>query len=96
MVFLVLFRDWYRKYESRERCIKELLFLTAFIMLLTGIKGPIAMVLILSVWGTFVIGLILRKVSFRTMLPVLILSVAFLFVYVMVMGGKGTSNGSGE
>ncbi len=96
MLFLVLFKDWYKKYESNEGHIKELLFLTAFTMLLTGIKGPIAMVLVLSLWGTFIIGFILRKVSFRTALPLLLLSIAFLVVYVLVMGGKGTSNGSGD
>ena len=96
MLFLVLFRDWYKKYDSNAKSIKELLLLTAFVMLLTGIKGPIAMVLILSVWGTFVIGFIMRKIRFRTVLPLLILSAAFLVVYVLIMGGKGTSNGSGE
>ena len=34
MMFLVLFRDWYRKYESDAKSIKELLFLIAFVMLL--------------------------------------------------------------
>ncbi len=96
MVFAVLLRNWYRRFESGEKHLRELLVLTLFIMLLTGIKGPIAIVLVGALWGTYVIGLILRAVPFKTVLPLLLISVAFLIVYMTVMGGKGTSNGSGE
>lgn len=96
MIFVVLLRNWYVKFEAGEKQLPELLALTVFVMLLTGIKGPIAIVLIGALWGTYVIGLILRQVPFKTVLPLLLISIAFLIVYMTVMGGKGTSNGSGE
>lgn len=97
MVFVVLFRYWYKKYTTNNRiCLKELLMLTVMIMLLTGIKGPLSLVLVGAIWGTYVAGLILRKVPLKTILPILVITLGFLFVYFTILSGKGTSNGSGN
>ncbi len=97
MLMVVLFRNWHIRYSKEGRiCRKELLLLTAIVMLLTGIKGPIALVLVCAVWGTFVIGLILRRVPAKTILPILIITAGFLLVYITVLSGKGMSNAGGD
>lgn len=75
---------------------KLLILLTAFVMLVTGIKGPIGIVLVGGMWGTLILGLILRKLKLKSVLPVLIVSAAFLLIYIIILGMKGQSNGSGS
>lgn len=96
MMVIVMLKCWYTKYSNGESCIREFIILTAFIMLLTGIKGPMALVIIGALWGTFLLGLILRKLSFKTILPLIILTVGFLIIYVVVLGSKGQTNGGGN
>ncbi|MGI6766055.1 MAG: hypothetical protein ACOX4R_02425 [Lentihominibacter sp.] len=97
MLMVVLFRNWHIRYSKGSRiCWKELLLLTALVMMLTGIKGPIALVLVGAVWGTFVIGLILRKLPAKTILPILIITAGFLLTYITILSGKGMSNASGD
>lgn len=60
----------------------------------TGIKGPIGAVIIAGLWGTYIVGLILRKCPTRYILPLLGLTATFLIVYMTILGSKGSSNGS--
>lgn len=97
MMFMVLFHMYYESTElSTGRKIGFVVLLGAFMMLTTGIKGPMGAVLIAGLWGTFILGFILRKVSFKQILPLLILTAGFLLIYLTVLGSKGQSNGSGQ
>ena len=75
---------------------KLLILLTAFVMLVTGIKGPIGIVLVGGMWGTLILGLILRKIRFKNVLPTLVITAGFLLIYILILGMKGQSNGSGS
>lgn len=70
--------------------------LLALVMCETGIKGPMGAVIIAGIWGTFILGLIMRKVKFSKVISFLILSAGFITIYVTVLGSKGQSNSSGN
>ena len=70
--------------------------LLAVLMLLTGIKGPFGVVAVAALWGTWILGLILRQAKLKTILPLLILSVGFYIVYAVILGSKGQSASAGE
>ena len=77
-----------------SRCLFLLLLMV--LMLCTGIKGPFGAVIVASLWGTYILGLILRKVKPATVLPLLILSAGFYVVYAVILGSKGQSASAGE
>lgn len=95
MMIVVLFKIWYRKFEAGDKSFKELIILTALVMLTTGIKGPIGVVLLAAMWGTFIVGLFMRKCSFKMALPLLLVTTGFLLVYITILGSKGGSNAGG-
>lgn len=92
---MVALKYWYNAYSSGQPSRRYFIVLAAFMMLLTGIKGPMGLVMIGAVWGTCLLGMILRKVPGKTLVPVLVLSVCFLLIYVVILGMKGQSNGGG-
>lgn len=97
MLAIVIIKYWYinSNTDGLLRC-KFTIPLITVIMLLTGIKGPIALVIVGAVWGAFLLGLLLKKLPLKTILPVLLITAGFVLVYVFVLSGKGTSNGSGN
>lgn len=72
------------------------ILLVALVMTATGVKGPMGAVLVGAVWGAWILGLIMKCARLRHMIPLLIISAGFLFVYVTVLGSKGQSNSSGD
>ena len=95
-MFIVLFKYWYARFKNGEKSINALILLVVVTMLLTGIKGPMALVMIGSVWGTYVIGILIRKVPLKTIFPILLMTVGFLIIYVTILGSKGQSNAGGS
>ena len=53
-------------------------------------------VTVAGLWGTMVLGIILRKVSPKVLPSLLVISAGFYLVYVTVLGSKGQSNASGN
>lgn len=97
LMSIVLFKMWYDAFTSRASNRYSLLvLLTMFIMLTAGIKGPMGAVTVVGIWGTMVLGIILRKVSFKTLPSLLAVTAGFILVYVTVLGSKGQSNASGN
>lgn len=96
MVAVVIAKYYVSKLNTDDTSIRYLSLLAVMMMLVTGIKGPVGIVLVGGMWGTFVLGLILRKVSFKSICPVLIITAAFLLVYILILGMKGQSNGEGN
>ncbi len=96
MVVIILLHKWYENHKDKGFAFRSFLPLLAVLMLNTGIKGPFGMVMVASMWGTLVLGLILRKASFRTLIPLLVLSAGFYAVYAVILGSKGQSASAGE
>lgn len=94
---IIMFKKWYEAFRDKapERWT-SLILLTAFIMLTTGIKGPMGAVLVAAAWGTMLLGMIMRKVSPKAFGPLAVITAGFLLVYMTVLSGKGTTNSSGE
>ena len=97
LVAVVLFDKWYKATTNGDdKQWKLLILCTAIAMLATGIKGPIGAVTVLGIWSTVVLGIILRKISIKNILPLLLITAGFLLVYTFVLGSKGQSNASGN
>lgn len=90
LVLVILIREWYRAFSAESASSQRLLLLViAMLMLVTGIKGPFGIVILGACWGTFALGLILRKVKFCAVLPITLMTAGFLLVYMTVLGSKG-------
>lgn len=95
LALLILIRYWYQSREEGNS--KAYLFLLVILtMLETGIKGPMAAVIVAALVGTFLVALIMKKTPLKTILPILLILLSFILVYATVLGLKGQSNGSGE
>lgn len=92
---IILFRYWYDSFRADNKTPMLLILVTVFIMLLTGLKGPMGLVMIGAIWGTFIIGVIMRKVPAKAAIPVVIMTIGFIIIYVLILGAKGQSNGGG-
>ena len=97
LMTIVAFRKWYEAFSRGDKAHWKLLALvTAFVMLTTGIKGPMGAVTIAGLWGTVLLGVILRKLPLKTIVPLIVTSAGFVVVYKTVLGSKGQSNASGS
>ena len=91
LMAIVVFGMWYRTKSGRGRT-QLLILCTALIMLTTGIKGPIGAVVIAAMWGTVLLGMILRKMPVKTLLPLMVMTAGFLVIYVFLIGGWGQTD----
>ena len=85
--------------QSRDpdfRSMRPAILLAATAMLATGIKGPIGAVLICALWGTMMLGWILKKLPFKYIVPLMLITVGFVFIYIEILGSKGQTNGGGD
>lgn len=97
LMTVVVFKKWYAGFcEKASERFRLLIALMAAVMLTTGIKGPMGAVLVASACGTLLLGMILRKVSPKALLPLAAVTAVFVFVYMTVLSGRGVSNASGE
>jgi len=97
LMTIVLIGKWYDSFKEKAPNRFALLGLvTVFVMLTTGIKGPMGAVTVAALWGTVLLGIVLRKISPKALLPMLIITAGFLLIYVVVLGSKGQTNGSGD
>ena len=101
LVLIILIKYWYAAHAgspnaSPASAWRLFLPLLAVLMLLTGIKGPFGVVAVAALWGTWILGLILRQAKLKTILPLLLLSVGFYIVYAVILGSKGQTASAGE
>ena len=97
LMVIVAFKKWYEAFrKGSSDQYRILAVLTALIMLTAGIKGPMGAVMIASIWGTMLLGIILRRVSPKTLLSLMAVTAGFILVYVFVLGSKGQVNASGQ
>lgn len=96
LMLIVVFSKWYEKNRERDRNqIRMLALCVMLTMLVTGIKGPIGAVFVAGLWGTVLLGIIMRKVRPEVILPLLLITGAFLFIYMTVLGAQGQVNAPG-
>lgn len=93
---IIMLRYWYSDREKNKHSVRSFVILLAIVMLATGIKGPSGAVIIAAIWGTYLLGLILRKVRPSVIIPILVLTAGFALVYATILGMKGQGNGSGD
>lgn len=97
LLSIIILKKWYEAFsEGSKDQWRLLVFSTVFIALSTGIKGPVGAVTIASLWGTVILGVLLRKMPPKTMLPLLVMTGGFVIVYMTVLGSGGQSNASGN
>lgn len=97
LMTLVVFKKWYEAFSEKDPFrFRLLVALMVFIMLATGIKGPMGAVIVASIWGTFLLGFILRKVKLRAVLPLAAVTAVFVLIYMTVLNGRGVSNATGD
>ena len=97
LMTIVVFKKWYEAFsEARPERFRVLIALIAFMMLATGINGPMGAVLAASMWGTMILGIIMRRVSIKSVIPLAAVTAGFVFIYSTVLSGRGVSNATGE
>lgn len=74
---------------------KALLF-SAFIMLMTGIKGPVAVVLVGGMTGTFILALIMKKANKRMAAATLLSVLSFILIYLFVLEAEHENASGGS
>jgi hypothetical protein len=97
LMTIVVFKKWYEAFTAKDPTrFRQLAALMAFTMLATGIKGPMGAVIVAAMWGTMLLGFILRKVPFKAVAPLAAVTAVFVFVYMTVLSGRGVSNATGQ
>ena len=94
----VILLDVYLKSPEMSRRLRagQCAMLALIMMLLTGIKAPIGLVMVGALIGTVILSAILRKADLRV-LPVTVISfIGFYIVYRIILGSEGTSGVGGE
>jgi len=95
IIACVIIISIYFNSDKASRKTGALILLTLLTVLLTGIKAPLGLVLVGGMTGTLILGLILRKLSFKeALLPVLLSGAGFFAVYHFILALDG-SNGVG-
>lgn len=74
---------------------KALLF-SAFIMIMTGIKGPVAVVLVGGMTGTFILALIMGKANKRMAASTLLSILSFILIYLFVLEAEHENASGGS
>ena len=96
LALILLLRKWYEEYRKGNGThYRYGLLALAFVMLITGIKGPVGAVVIAGIWGTILLGLTMRKLPVKMLLPAVALTAGFLFIYFTVLGAGGQVNQAG-
>ena len=106
MITMLMFKEWYDgrfnkdgsrlSFSEQFRTLPATILLLALIMCETGIKGPMGVVILAGIWGTWILGVIMRKSRFSDILPFALFTAGFLLIYTTVLGSKGQSNSSGD
>lgn len=90
LTILPMLKEWDMSSDSPKNRFntKEMALLGILVMLFTGIKGPMAIVLVSSMVGTLLVGLLLRKVDMRSAAVTLLSIISFTLIYVFVIGSQ--------
>lgn len=99
LTVLPLLRSWDRTDSpdgAGQLRSRELFLLAVYTMLMTGIKGPVAIVLIGGIIGTLILGLIMRKVDLKTAGMAVLSVISFVLIYMYVLGSQHSNTSGGS
>lgn len=85
-----------KAFDEKKSSGKETFLFALLIMLMTGIKGPVSIVLIGGMIGTVLLGLVMRKVSVSELRLTVLSSVAFVLIFVFVLGSQHSNTSGGS
>lgn len=85
-----------KAFDTKGSSRKESFLIAVLIMLMTGIKGPVSIVLIGGMIGTVLLGLIMRKVNGSAIWMTALASVAFVLIFVFVLGSQHSNTSGGS
>ena len=85
-----------KAFDTKENSRKESFLIAILIMLMTGIKGPVSIVLIGGMIGTVILGLIMRKVSGSAIWMTALSSISFILIFVFVLGSQHSNTSGGS
>lgn len=93
---VIVLQVYFRQKQSSDNAV-SLCLITVLTMLMTGIKAPLGLVLVGGMTGTFLLGLILRKISVKeALLPTLFSAAGFYSVYDFLLSLNGSNGVGGE
>ena len=76
-----------KTYEKPTLNYKSILLLSILTSVMTGLKGPFAIVLVSSITATSLLNIIIdRKITIRILIPITIIA-SFVFVYIFIITG---------
>ncbi len=93
---LPLLKAWDIMPGGKSSGWRGMVMLGLLMMLMTGIKGPIAIVVAGGIIGTMLLGAILRKISLRTVAVAAVTTVAFVLIYVFILGAEHSNTKGGS
>ena len=93
LVLLKLCLDRAKGFSIR---ISDVVILSVIMMLVTGIKAPVALVLVGGLIGTWLLALILRACHFKSLVPIAFITCSFFAMYKIFLDGTGSSTSSNE
>lgn len=99
LTVLPLLKTWDNDQKSsaeRRFNSREMLLLAMLVMLMTGIKGPVAIVLIGGMIGTLILGFILKKADINSVGMTGLAALSFVFIYVYVLGSQHSNTSGGS
>ena len=95
-VAVIVIKYWRECIADGQKRVRYFVILAVLTLLITGIKGPVGAVLIVSLWASTLLGLILRQEWFSTLVYVAILTACFAVVYLFVISGQDTVSSGGD
>lgn len=94
LTMIPLLKTWDEEQDTSAGYRRAILLLLIFTMLMTGTKAPVGIVFVGSLAVTVLLGVLFRKRTRSLFLLVLLSIVAFLMIYVFIIG-TDNSNASG-
>ena len=96
LMFIVFFDKWNKEMtRGTSKHYSYLAVCVMLIMLTTGLKGPIGALIVASLFGSLMFGLILRKLPVKMIVYIMIITAAFVLIYTTVLGAKGQVDSPG-
>lgn len=96
LAWLVLIKICTEERTERSTSLYRFIIIAAILILATGIKAPIGLLLIGGLIGSWILGLILQKNNLKSITPVAVLTIIFFVLYKLLLGSSGSSDSNGK
>ncbi len=82
--------------EGRSLGRRSAFLVAVLMMLATGIKGPVSLVLVGGMIGTVILGLIMRKINVAAIGVTILSTISFVLIFVFVLGSQHSNTSGGR